>query len=58
MIKIKGYGGNSMDTIRTLEGRILTEQEKEMFLAWLAMYPAIMEIKAEPEQKGELPHEN
>ena len=56
MIKIKGYGGDSVE--KTAEGRTLTEREQELFLAWLAMYPAIMEIKAELEQKGALPHEN
>ena len=43
---------------KTAEGRTITEREQELFLAWLAMYPAIMEIKAELEQKGALPHEN
>ena len=30
---------------KTAEGRTITEREQELFLAWLAMYPAIMEIK-------------
>ena len=48
-----------MNTIRTLDGRILTEKEKEMILAWLAMYPVAMEIKEELEREGRvLPHEN
>ena len=48
-----------MNTIRTLDGRILTEREKELLLAWLAMYPVAMEIKAELEREGRvLSHEN
>ena len=48
-----------MDTIRTLDGRTLTEKEKEMFLAWLAMYPVMMEIQEELKREGRvLPHEN
>lgn len=48
-----------MNTIRTLDGRILTEKEKEMILAWLAMYPVAMEIKEELEREGRvLSHES
>ena len=58
MIKIKGYGGESMNKTTLPEGQTITDREQELFLAWVAMYPAIMEIKAELEQKGVLPHEN
>ena len=48
-----------MNTIRTVDGRILTEREKELLLAWLAMYPVMMEIQEELKREGRvLPHEN
>ena len=48
-----------MNTIRTIDGRILTEMEKELLLAWLAMYPVMMEIQEELKREGRvLPHEN
>ena len=51
-------GGESMNKTTLPEGQTITDREQELFLAWVAMYPAIMEIKAELEQKGVLPHEN
>ena len=48
-----------MNTMTLPDGRKLTEQEKEMFLAWLAMYPVAIEIKEELEREGRvLSHEN
>ena len=48
-----------MNTMTLPDGRKLTEQEQEIFLAWLAMYPVMMEIQEELKREGRvLPHEN